>query len=157
MGMKTLIFILILSLSPFCFAKKTVGLGVIVGAPTGLSGNFRLSGNHSLDAALAFDLTEEDSIHIHSTYLWRYPNAFAIESAQFGWYWGIGGRYKSREDRNPYDDDDEYRFGARGSAGIYHIFKKVSIEVFGEAALVMNILPKTDADLDIGVGGRYYF
>lgn len=133
---------------------QEIGLGVILGSPTGFSANYRTSDSHSIDAALAYSLIGDTNLHVHSNYLWRYPRAIKTGQVDFGWFWGLGAKFRTHEGRG---DESDYRIGPRVVAGVNHEFRKVPIEVFLEAALVMHVIPETDADIDVGLGGRYYF
>lgn len=156
------LFILVVGLFSFnaTASDQQFGLGVIIGSPTGISANYLLSDENSIAAALAFD---DDDTHLHIDYLWRFPNSLTAEKVNFGWYGGVGlkfrdhdhGDHKSNGDHHEHHDDGE--FGPRAVAGLNHEFKKVPIEVFGEVSMVMYVIDETDMDLDFGIGGRYYF
>ena len=153
---KTALFLLLLTCAiPIISFSKDIGLGIIIGSPTGFSGNYMLSKKHSIDGALAFDLSGDKNLHFHSSYLWRYPKSVPFNDLEFGWYWGLGGKYRTHD--NDRDADDDYRIGARGSIGTNYEFTDVPVEIFAEGSLIMNFLPETDADFDIGIGARYYF
>lgn len=137
-----------------------LGLGIIIGSPTGISANYLLSQKNSIAAALAFD---DDDIHLHVDYLWRFPKSLSADSVKLGWYGGAGLKLRDHDhsDHKKNGDDHEHHddgeFGPRGVVGLNYEFDKVPIEVFGEVSLVMYIIDETDMDLDFGIGGRYYF
>lgn len=58
---------------------KTVGVGAILGSPTGLSMNFLRARNRSIDLAAAFDLTGDRDFFMHSTYLFRHPRSIDMD------------------------------------------------------------------------------
>lgn len=147
-------FIFGLLLTSTVVFAKNFGLGVVLGNPTGISANYMLGGNKSIDGALAFDLNGDDHFHIHSTYLFRHPKSLELDSVKMGWFWGVGAKFRTHDDRH---GDNDYRLGPRGSIGINYIFPKAPVEIFGEIALIMNVIPKTDTDVDAGIGLRYYF
>lgn len=131
------------------------GIGIIVGNPTGISANHWLSGDKSIDAALAFDL-DDSNIHLHSTYLWHQPDSIDLDGVLLGWYYGVGAKIQNK-DKKGLSDDSESHLGARGSLGLHLPVKNEKFDFFAEAALVMNIIPETDLDLDLGIGARIYF
>lgn len=133
------------------------GLGLVIGAPTGISGSLKKSGTNSYTGALAFDLRDDEEIHFHLNYLTHSRRSLALESALFGWYWGIGARLRSFDYDNRFRDDDELRLGPRLSVGVDYEFRQNPLEIFLDLALSMDIIPSTDADLDLGLGLRYYF
>ena len=68
-------------------------------------------------------------------------------------YYGIGGRIIS------YDDTKKsvVALGPRGSLGLNYDFFNPNVEIFGELALVLEVAPSVDADIDFGVGARIRF
>lgn len=154
--MKTIIVSLILVFAGTARAEQ-FGLGVILGNPTGFSANYLLSKNNSIDAALAYDLGDDEDLHIHVDYLWRFPNSLKAENVFFGWYTGVGAQLRTHEKDHGDHDKDDTDLGPRAVIGLNHDFQKVPIEVFGEISMTMYIIEETDLDLDFGIGGRYYF
>lgn len=135
-----------------------VGAGIILFGPTGFTANYFLNKQHSIDAALSWSLNDDDqNFYIHSTYLWHRRNALKVDSVQLHVYYGGGGRLISWEDKPGKSRDSETRLGVRGAGGLRYIFKRTRLETFGEASLTMDVIPETDADLDFGLGLRYYF
>lgn len=130
------------------------GLGIIVGDPTGLSANYRLSQQRSIDAAVAWSFGSHRGFELHSDYLWHRANLFRIEQVAFDWHYGIGARLINLDDRNV---ADRTYFGPRVPVGLSTDFNKSTFELFGELAMVMNLVPATALDLDFGLGVRVYF
>lgn len=159
--MKKLIFLITITFSilvSFTAYAGPFGLGVILFGPTGLSSNFQLDQNHSIDSALAWSLNDDDqNFYLHATYLWNYKGLLKIDKIQLDHYWGVGGRVISWDNPPGKDRDPETRVGLRGAAGIDYTFRPPNIEVFGELSLTMDVIPETDADLALGIGARYYF
>lgn len=132
-----------------------LGLGVILGDPTGFSANYHLSLNQSIDGAVAWDFSGEDDIYLHSTYLFHHPQSIKIEKINLGWYFGLGARaiFHNRSNSN----DDDVNLGIRGALGANFKGIKTPLEVFLELAPVMEFVEDTDFDMDAGIGFRYYF
>lgn len=140
-------------------AHADFGLGVILGSPTGISGKYTMSADHAIDAAMAWDLSD-DHIHLHGDYLWLKNKGLNLDKVALDWFFGIGGRLVLLDDndnnrRN--DDDDDYKLGVRGPIGIGYTFPDPRIELFAEVALILNLLEETDVDLDGGIGARFHF
>lgn len=131
-----------------------MGLGAIIGSPTGLSAAYKLSDRNMVDAAFGWSLSDDVNFHIHSTYLFLKPNAFQIDDIDFNIYYGIGGRIKDRDTR---DKDDDFRLGARAPVGVHYQFDDPRIEVFGEAALILDLIEETDVDFNLALGARFWF
>ena len=97
--MKRMILIIaaaLMFLTPSIFAQdKGVGVGVIIGQPTGFSVKPWLNEKNALDFGLGFSFAKDDNrIHIHADYLWHSFNA--IRSTQkFVLYYGPGLKIKT--------------------------------------------------------------
>jgi hypothetical protein len=144
-------FIFLLSL-PVQAVSRPFGLGIILGAPTGVAATYKLTQANALDFALGIDFGDND-FHFHSTYLWHFRDAINIKNYSFGWYLGAGARIMSRDDGV---EGDELHLGPRGSAGLNFPLKNNQFDVFVEIALIVNIIGG-GADGDGAIGGRYYF
>lgn len=139
------------------------GLGLIIGSPTGLSAKYYLNERNSIDAALGGAFVGSHGIHIHADYLWL-PAVLAREASfDLGLYLGVGGRMLSH---NRKDRDDDLHVGVRAPVGIVFDFGagNVPIDVFAEIAVVLDLLILDEgdddhgvADLNAGIGVRYYF
>lgn len=136
------------------------GLGVVLGNPTGLSAKKYLSNGNSVDAALAWSLANDSSIHFHSDYLWSKKSALVLDGSALDVFYGVGGRLVSWSNRYRSRFHDNYHafdLGIRAPVGLNYNFKNPDVEVFGELAVVLDLLPATDAELDVGIGARFYF
>jgi hypothetical protein len=135
------------------------GLGIVIGDPTGLSANYMLSAERSVDAAVAWSFGRYPGFEFHADYLWHGANLFRIEQVSFDWHYGFGGRLISAEERDSNNRRvaDRTYFGPRIPIGISTDFNKSTFELFSELALVMNLVPATNFDFDFGVGVRVYF
>lgn len=128
---------------------KNLGIGVIVGEPTGLSLKSWTGGNNAFDVGLAWSLGRYDAINIHADYLWHNYETFSeVEHGNIPLYYGIGGRIVL--------DDNNARIGARIPIGVNYLFADSPIGLFFEVAPIINIAPSTDFDLDGGLGARFY-
>jgi len=160
--MKSFIVVLIflVSVQGSAASGGPFGLGLIIGSPTGISANYLLSESNSIASALAFD---DDDIHFHVDYLFRFPKSLPVDRIRLGWYGGAGLKFRDhdhddhKKNGNWHEHHDDGEFGPRGVAGLNYDFEKFPIEVFGEVSLVMYLIDETDMDLDFGIGGRYYF
>ena len=135
------------------FALDKASLGVQIGSNTGLSSDFEHNGN-LYDAALGFSTGGSEKLHIHSSRLFRSADKFKFLGQLVNWYYSLGGRYLSLDNDK---EDSSYKLGARGASGFDYIFESSKIKLFLEGAFIFNVLPSTDADVDVLLGGRYYF
>lgn len=154
-GMATLILAVFLGFGEFASSGE-IGLGAMLGGPTGVSGNLFLTDDRSIDFGLGVGLGAR-SFHLHSTYLFHSPKDITLDNYSFGWYFGGGARLANRRSDN---DDDKTLFGPRGSAGLNFPLTTNSghqFDLFVEAALNLSLVSEVSSDFDAAVGGRYYF
>lgn len=158
----TSICIIILALSrSTAHAQKSqnrVGLGLMVGEPTGISFKAWTSENTAFDAGLAWSLGRYDAVNIHGDYLWHHFGIFGddIKKGQLPIYYGIGGRLVFADDY-PDPGENNVVLGARVPVGINYLFEDSPLGLFLEVAPIVNIVPETDLDIDAALGIRYYF
>lgn len=133
------------------------GLGIMLFGPTGITANYLLGSDNSLDAAFAWGTQPGSTIYGHSTYLWRFPNDLKLGSQALPWYAGIGGRFLTETKDTNKKDSGRTFLGVRTSAGISYELPKIPLEFFGEAGLTLDLVPATAAGFTVGLGGRFYF
>ncbi len=136
-------------------APGPFGLGFVLGDPTGLSANYWKSSERSVDAALAWNFGNETGVEFHADYLWHRHGIFHVDTVPFSLLYGLGGRMFMVGSKN--NESSKIKFGPRLPLGIETSFKQKAIEVFGEIALILNVIPATSADIDFGLGVRVYF
>ena len=127
---------------------RKVGIGFIVGEPTGLSGKYWLTRTEAMDFGAAWSFVDESSFHIHADYLVHDFSLFTVDHGRMPLYYGIGGRLKFA---------DQSRLGVRGVIGLDFITDGAPVDVFAEIAPVLDLVPRTDFTLMGGVGVRIYF
>ncbi|MFA6237179.1 MAG: hypothetical protein WC635_07625 [Bacteriovorax sp.] len=153
--MRILLALSILLFTHSSFAREEYQLGVILGAPTGISGKMSLGNNRSVDAALAYSLSHNLGLVFHADYLIENARSFSINAPQpLELYFGIGARVAA-VDKGEHKDD--VAVGPRAPIGISYTINNPNLYFFGELALVLNLIPDTDVDLDGAVGVRYRF
>ncbi len=139
-------------LAPSLFAQdKGLGVGVIIGQPTGFSVKSWLNENNAIDFGLGFSFAKNDSrVHIHADYLWH--SFTAIHSTEkFVLYYGPGLKLKTGK------HNEDAVLGIRGVLGLEWMARTAPIDVFLEVAPVMELVPGTGFNMDAGFGARYYF
>jgi hypothetical protein len=140
----------LLLLPSISFAKDEMGLGIIVGAPTGVSGKLWLGEREAFDGAIGWSLGDNQSFYVYADYLYQDPRQFVVSEGKMPYYFGIGGRLRS-------DRDKDARLGIRVPLGLEYLLQDVPLNIFIEIALVLDLAPKTDGDLNAGIGVRYRF
>ena len=148
--------------------EKSFGLGLMVGAPTGLSGKYYTEG----DVAFAFGLGEHnefhdrynDDLHVHFDVLWHPVVLTQNDSLTLPLHVGVGGQFFDGDHRHGGDfTHDESGFGVRVPFGLTLDFRKIPMDVFFELTFSLNFYDDDDfhdhdrTDLNGALGARYYF
>lgn len=128
---------------------QPLGVGVMIGSPTGLSGKYHLDNNQAIDGALGISLGSRARVNVHSTYLFHRENALYFQDDYpLDLYYGMGGRMKFA---------DDIIMGVRLPVGLVHNFEGRTADFFGEVAPVVDFIGRVGLDLHLGIGARYYF
>ncbi len=153
-GLSVIMFSILVPSSAFAASSVVgsqgdFGLGVILGAPTGLSAKYWLSGKTAIDGALAWHFGENDRFQIHGNHLWHWElKDLRTTEGRLPLYAGIGLRVIAGSDTDA---------GIRIPLGASYLFERAPLEAFIELVPVLDVIPSTDADLDGAIGIRYYF
>jgi hypothetical protein len=133
------------------------GLGVIVGDPTGLSAKLWLDREQALDFGAAWALSGRDSFQFHMDYLYHRFDLFHMDESigRMALYFGGGARFRVVEERAGQSNQD--KFGIRVPIGVTYLFAKAPFDVFGEVAPILDLAPDTKLDMNVSIGGRFYF
>ena len=130
--------------------SKDLGVGFMVGEPTGLTIKSWTGGGNAIDVGVAWSFGRYDAISIQADYLWHNYNVFSeVDEGSLPLYYGIGGRLVLGE-------NDSY-IGARVPVGLNYLFEDAPVGLFIEAAPIINVAPSTDFDIDGTLGARFYF
>ena len=144
--------------------ENRLGLGAMLGVPTGLCAKYRLTSGSSVDFGLAFSFN--NYIEVFSDYLYQFPGAFSRESAtsaEFTPYIGVGAVIFSNTagvnapDSHYFSSNNANAdLGVRFPLGIEWLPRRVHLGVFGELVPGIGIVPGTFAFIEGDVGVRYY-
>jgi hypothetical protein len=130
-------------------------LGVVLGAPTGISAKATMEQNRSIDAVLAYSLADHHGLEFHVDYLVEKARTFSIKGGgPLELYYGIGAHIVSVTHGR---HDGDTAFGPRAPIGLAYQINNPNVEFFGELALAFDISPSTTLDLEGGIGLRYRF
>ena len=136
--------------SPAFARAGDLGLGVILGEPTGLTLKQWNGTRRAWDAALAWSFDGEDALHLHCDYLLHRFDKILIDDKALPVYFGLGGRVKLRE-------DDDVQAGLRFPLGLSCFFSRDELEFFLELAPTLDLIPGSDFNVSGGLGLRFYF
>ena len=136
-------------------AAADVGLGVIVGEPTGLS--LSLENRLAFGAAWSF----RNYVHFHGDYLFIREGLPELESEfskPVGWYLGLGGKVRlfTRDEDKNNSADSAVGLGVRVPVGLT-FYPTPDLELFLELVPGIALFPDTELDADAGIGIRYHF
>lgn len=135
---------------PMKASSSTMGIGIMIGDPTGLTfrmGNFPIIG-------LAWSLNNH--LHVHCDY-WFLNKPFF--HTPLNWYLGAGAKFLffDHPDNGPFKDEDSgFGLGIRVPVGL-QFYPIGELELFLEAVPGIYLIPGTSFSLDWGLGIRYHF
>ena len=148
--MKLILVIILLALSSSLFASANqLGVGAMVGNPTGLNGKYWLDDQKAVDAGLGFSFGSQTNFTLHSDYLLQNEGAFFFNDVYaLDLYYGLGGRMEF---------GDSLEIGLRAPVGLAHKFADQPADAFAEIAPILDFVGRTGLDLHLAVGARFYF
>jgi hypothetical protein len=147
--MKKLLFSALLLFSTLSFASGDLGIGAMIGNPTGVSAKYWLGDGKAVDGGAALSLGKKTNFSLHSDYLFQSDGALIFQDTHpLDVYYGIGGRME-------FSDDIE--LGVRLPVGVAHRFENNEADIFGEIAPIVDFIGRTGLELHLAVGARYYF
>jgi hypothetical protein len=131
--------------------SKKVGLGFILGEPTGVDMKFWIANEHALEFGAAWSLSGDNQFHFQGDYLFHRFGLIKIDTGDdFPLYFGVGGRVIFR-------DNAKDTVGIRFPVGLDYIWKNYPFDVFGEIVPILDVAPDTDFDLEGAIGARFWF
>ncbi len=147
--MRTTFFALLLALPFTALAQQNgLGLGIIVGEPTGLSFKQWIGGDKAVDGAIAWSFREPGSLHIHADHLWHKFELINVSTGKLPLYFGVGGRIRFANDAE---------LGIRLPVGLAYLFDGAPVDVFLEVVPILDLVPASDVSFNGAFGARYYF
>ncbi len=135
-------------LAAFAQQPKTVGVGIILGQPTGLSAKFWMDQTSAIDLAAAWQFLPTGAIYVHADYLYHIYHVFPIKEGALPLYVGVGG--SATVQTNP-------TIGIRVPVGIDYLFQNVPLDAFLEVGFGLSLYPATQFQGSGGIGIRYNF
>lgn len=137
---------------------RGIGVGLMLGEPTGVTLKGALTGNNAWDATVGTSWFGNLTLQAH--YLW---NINAFNSSNAGLYFGVGGVIGIGHGKGVYikndkhqEDDNATALGAQGVAGFNTIPFRTPVEFFVELDPVVRIAPSAGFNFMAAIGARYY-
>jgi hypothetical protein len=141
--------------------KGSLGVGIIIGEPTGVAAKLYLDDDNAIQAA-AGGAFIGGGLQVHADYLWHPWILEERDSFTMPVYLGPGARFIYYD--KPDSSDDFVGVGVRAVGGILFDFKEIPLDVFLEVAGVIEWqFGEADEDqgvgfaINAGAGARYYF
>jgi hypothetical protein len=146
---RSLLLLLLLFSGTMVGQERGFGVGILLGEPSGISMKGWLSSSSAIDAAVAWSFRQDGTFHIHADYL---LHAFDVIKApeKIPLYYGIGGRLRTGR-------HEDAHFGLRMVVGVDYLFRDAPIDLFVEVAPILDLAPATEAEVNAGVGARFWF
>jgi len=137
--------------------KGNLGVGIILGEPTGITAKLYLRDDRAIQAAVGSAFIG-GGLQLHADYLFHPYILQSRPSYVLPFYVGPGTRLISYDNGRA---GNAFAFGARGVAGLLFDFKNVPLDAFIEVAAVLEYEFSDGAGFGIkfnaGAGVRYYF
>lgn len=155
-----IVMTMVLAAATVVRAEDKLGVGIILGEPTGISVKSWLNRERALDFAAAWSFAENDSFQFHADYLIHNFGILKTGSAggKLPLYYGIGGRIKLEGDNNEKGrNSNDALLGVRVPVGISYLFAKAPVDLFVEIVPVLDVVPATDFGINAAIGARFYF
>src|SRR5262245_50113186 len=145
--------LLVLSLaSPARADHGAFGLGIIVGRPTGLTGEYELGDNTAIDMALGLDLFEGRHFYAHADFLFILPDLLGGGQVGLSPYLGPGVYIADVGGNN-----GRLGLGLHAPFGLSLDFTRAPLQIFLELSVNLSLVPGVDAGIGGAGGFRYYF
>jgi len=125
-----------------------LGLGIILGEPTGLSAKLWTGKTMAFDAGAAWSFVSGGFFQVHGDLLFHNFDLFKAYTGKWALYYGFGGRVKFA---------DQTIVSVRVPIGISYQFEKTAIELFFEVVPMLDLVPATEVGISGGAGFRYFF
>ncbi|MFC1485454.1 hypothetical protein ACFL55_00310 [Candidatus Latescibacterota bacterium] len=151
--LKVFVIIIAFSAGSAGAQDNSIGLGFMIGEPTGLSGKVWWDDTMAFDGGVAWSFTDDTELSLHGDAIWHnwrvLMDAFEItRDIQLPLYYGVGGRLTA---------GDDTRLGIRFVIGVSMIFEDAPFDLFLEAAPIMDVAPETVLRAHAAVGVRFWF
>ncbi len=135
--------------------NRPLGIGLIVGEPTGLSVKLWTSSVTAFDMGLGWSVRnqnndeKETKIHVHIDYI-RHAFDALNTTETLPLYYGFGGRFIG-------GSEDDGSLALRGVLGLAWLPHQTNLDLFVEIAPSLQIVPSSSFLIDAAIGCRYFF
>lgn len=134
--------------------SEDLGVGIMIGSPTGLSAKYWMNSKMAIDGALGASLESDVKFHIHGDFLLQVPLRIKDVPGSVPLYLGIGPRIRVIDKKR---HSQKVEFGFRLPVGLEYNPSTLPLNFFLELAPVLVATPEGGVSLDGAVGLRYRF
>ena len=149
-------------------ANGTIGLGLELGAPSGLNGKYFLSDTRALNFGIGwiedgYYYDDRTGVHLYLDYLFHPFSITNNPTFQLPFFVGVGGRLWDYDDRRKDSSDAAYALGVRCPVGIAFDFNKLPLDAFVQLTFVGDLFFASDRSdrrgfhIEGSIGARYWF
>ncbi len=167
--MKSLVLALFMLLATVSSAhaahpSSNLGLGLIIGEPTGLEARWSVAPEREIHGILAFSFS--DFVMLAGDYVFEFPGASWLPAqarSQLTPYIGLGGvllfsnGHRFGNDRKYFTSNDSVGLGIRIPVGMEWHIPRSPIGLFAELVPGIGIVPGTYGFFQGGIGAVFYF
>lgn len=129
-----------------------MGVGIMLGEPTGLTFKKWVSDSNAFDAAIGWSFVNDvGTVNMHVDYLWHDIKVLQGQGEglrELSFFYGLGGRFKTTS---------QAQIGLRIPLGINYQAVRSPLELFVEIVPILNLAPSTTFNVNGGLGLRLYF
>jgi hypothetical protein len=124
-----------------------IGLGIVLGEPSGAVGQFFMTNNSLLDVTVAWSFREE--LNFMTAVDYQIYNNIGDAPREWSWYYGAGGYFA-------FPKHHDGILGVRVPLGIAYSFPHSKVDAWVEVDPGLRLIPDTDADLMGGIGVTFW-
>jgi hypothetical protein len=128
-----------------------LGVGVIIGEPTGASLKYWLNDTLAIDGAAGWSFHHDSDLCLHGDVLWHNFDLIPVSRGRLPVYFGVGGLARFR------DHNRDNQIGVRVPVGLSYMFDNAPVDIFVEVAPAIDLAPDVRGEITGGVGVRYWF
>jgi hypothetical protein len=145
-----LVLFAFLFISSSAQAQNDLGIGIMLGEPSGISAKQWISRTTAIDAGFAWSFANDTAIQLHADYLRHRVYLFETDDfeSRIPVYYGLGVKTTLGDDPT---------VGIRFPVGVGKTFRDQPVELFLEIVPILDIAPNSDFAINAAIGARYYF
>lgn len=142
-------------------SSRPFGLGIQLGAPTGITGKIYLGGRrNAIDFAFGGAYVDRywwGGVWAQASYHWHITELTSGNGVTIPFRVGVGGFLSTAYYDWGWSGGYDAVIGARVPVGLDFDLEEVPLQFYVEVAVDVTVLPPLAVGVDGGIGGRYYF